>query len=124
MIREVRPDWSLFVGPELLLPEACALGGHGAIPGGANVLPRLFVDLYEAVGTGDAARVDRLRSRAHKLARLYDVGCMPGRIVVGIKTALAALGICRDEVASSFERFDERQRRQVDEILADLRPAT
>lgn len=38
--RAMRPDWSLFVGPELLLPEAYELGGHGAIPGGANFMPR------------------------------------------------------------------------------------
>ena len=122
IVRELRPDWSLLVGPELLLPEACALGGHGGIPGGANVLPRLFVDLYEAVLAGESDRVGLLRSRVQKLGRLYDVGRMPGRIVVGIKTALAALGICRDTVASSFEIFDARQRRQVEEILEDLGP--
>lgn len=120
LARAVRPDWSVFVGPELLLPEACALGGDGAVPGGANVLPRLFVDLYDAVVAGESGRVDELRRQARSLARLYEVGHMPGRIVVGIKTALAALGICRDAVASSFETFDARQRRQVEEILEDL----
>ena len=75
-------------GPELLPPEACGLGRHGAIPGGANVMPRLFADLYAAVMAGDTARVESLRGRARQLANLYDVGRMPGRIVVGIKTAL------------------------------------
>lgn len=87
-------------GPELLLPEACGLGGYGAIPGGANVMPRLFADLYAAVMAGDTARVESLRGRARQLANLYDVGRMPGRTVVGIKTALAAMGICHDAVAS------------------------
>lgn len=90
-------------GPELLLPEACRLGGHGAIPGGANVMPRLFADLYAAVMAGNTARVESLRGRARQLANLYDVGRMPGRIVVGIKTALAAMGICHDAVASPFK---------------------
>ena len=124
LARELRSDWSVFVGPELLLPEACGLGGDGAIPGGANILPRLFVELYEAVRAGESDRVDELRSRAKKLARLYDVGHMPGRIVVGIKTGLATLGICRDAVASSFETFDARQRRQIETILEDLGPAS
>lgn len=115
-----RPDWSLFVGPELLLPEACRLGGHGAIPGGANVMPRLFADLYAAVRAGDTARVKSLLGQARQLAKLYDVGHMPGRIVVGIKTALAAMGICQDAVASSFERFGAEQHQQVSDILASL----
>lgn len=115
-----RPEWSLFVGPELLLPEACGLGGHGAIPGGANVMPRLFVDLYEAVRAGDTALVESLRERARQLAKIYEVGHMPGRIVVGIKTALTTMGICRDAVASSFERFGADERRQVAEIIDAL----
>ena len=118
--RAARPDWSLFVGPELLLPEACGLGGHGAIPGGANVMPRLFADLYAAVMAGDTARVESLRGRARQLANLYDVGRMPGRIVVGIKTALTAMGICHDAVASPFERFGADQRRRVAGILDAL----
>lgn len=120
VVRAARPDWSLFVGPELLLPEACGLGGHGAIPGGANVMPRLFADLYAAVRAGDVARVESLRSQARQLAKLYDVGHMPGRIVVGIKTALAAMGICHDAVASSFERFGAERQRQVADVLAAL----
>lgn len=115
-----RPDWSLFVGPELLLPQACGLGGHGAIPGGANIMPRLFADLYDAVRADDPARVESLLKRARQLAKLYEVGHMPGRIVVGIKTALASMGICQDAVASSFEWFGTEQQRQVSEILDSL----
>jgi dihydrodipicolinate synthase/N-acetylneuraminate lyase len=120
IVREERPDWSLFVGPELLLPEACGLGGHGGIPGGANVMPRLFVDLLAAVRAGDESRVAALRDRAKLLGKLYEVGMMPGRIVVGIKAALAAMGICRDGVASSFEQFDAGQRQKVAAILEAL----
>ncbi|MFM9058407.1 MAG: dihydrodipicolinate synthase family protein [Planctomycetaceae bacterium] len=122
LARHERPEWTVLIGPELLLPEAHALGGHGAIPGGANVLPRLFVDLHEAVRAGDTRRVDALRARARQLARLYDVGHMPGRIVVGLKTALSALGICCDGVASSFETFGGEQRQQVEAILDALEP--
>lgn len=48
VVREVRPDWSLLIGPEQMLPQAHALGGHGGVCGGANVRPRLFVDLQAA----------------------------------------------------------------------------
>ena len=120
IVRELRPDWSLFVGPELLLPEAHALGGHGGIPGGANLCPRLFVDLHEALLAGDRDRVAAVLAQARLLAQLYEVGRMPGRIVVGIKAALAARGICGPAVASSFEQFDDGQHRRVRDILAVL----
>ena len=43
-----RCDWSLLVGPEELLANAILLGGDGGVCGGANLCPRLYVDLYEA----------------------------------------------------------------------------
>ena len=120
IVRDLRPEWSLFVGPELLLPEAHMLGGHGGIPGGANLCPRLFVDLHEALVAGDHGRVAAAVAQARLLAQLYDVGRMPGRIVVGLKAALAARGICGPAVASSFEQFDDGQHRRVRDILAAL----
>src|SRR5690606_12722929 len=42
-LRELRPDWSIMIGPEALLPEAMRLGGDGGVAGGANIFPRLFV---------------------------------------------------------------------------------
>lgn len=120
IVRTVRPDWSLFVGPELLLPEACMVGGHGGVPGGANVWPRLFVDLYDSLVAGNGGRVATLVTQARLLSQIYDVGTMPGRVVVGIKAALAARGICRMAVASSFEQFDEGQHRRIRDIVAAL----
>lgn len=120
IVRTVRPDWSLFVGPELLLPEAYAVGGHGGVPGGANVWPRLFVDLYESLVAGNGGRVAALVIQAKLLSQIYEVGTMPGRIVVGIKAALAARGICRAAVASPFEQLDEGQHRRIRDIVASL----
>jgi 4-hydroxy-tetrahydrodipicolinate synthase len=43
---EDRPDFTLLMGPEQLLAESVLLGAHGGVCGGANLLPRLYVDLY------------------------------------------------------------------------------
>ncbi len=50
---EKRPDWPVLVGPEELLAEAVLAGGHGGVNGGANLHPRLYVDLYDAAARGD-----------------------------------------------------------------------
>ena len=64
-----RPDFSLLVGPEELLGESVLSGAHGGVCGGANLFPRLYVDLYEA------AR-DRQLDRMARAARAGDA---PGR---------------------------------------------
>src|SRR5947208_471639 len=57
----VRPDWSVLVGPEHLLAETVSRGGDGGVNGGANLHPRLFVELFEAAVRGDTARVAELQ---------------------------------------------------------------
>ena len=120
LARELRPDWTVLVGPEIRVPEAHALGGHGVVPGGGNVCPRLFADLHAAVERGDAAKVKSLHDRVGTLGELYAIGTLPGRVVVGIKTALEELGICSALTATPLERLAGDQRRQVREILARL----
>lgn len=120
VVREARPDWSLLIGPEQLLPQAHARGGHGGVCGGANIAPRLFVDLQAALERGDAAAASACQERVLALGRLYEVAREPGRVLVGVKGALAALGICRDTPAAWFERLDDAGRGRIASILDDL----
>lgn len=116
-----RPDWSLLVGPEELMPEAVLFGAHGGINGGANVYPRLYVDLYEAAARGDLAAVRDLHRRVMGISSgLYTVGRHRSAIIKGIKCALALLGICDDYMAEPFHRFREPERSQVRDRLVAL----
>jgi 4-hydroxy-tetrahydrodipicolinate synthase len=121
IVREVRPDWSLLIGPEQMLPQAHALGGHGGVCGGANVRPRLFVDLQAALERGDEARAAGLQQKVLSHGRLYTVGTEPGRVIVGIKAALAVLGICGDASAAWFEQLDAAQKARIAEIVAEIK---
>ncbi len=44
-----RPDWSLFIGPECKLLDALQLGGHGGVSGGANLFPKIYVELLQGI---------------------------------------------------------------------------
>ena len=120
IVREVRPDWSLLIGPEQMLPQAHALGGHGGVCGGANVAPRIFVDLQAALDRDDEVAAAGLQQKVLALGRLYDVSKEPGRVIVGVKAALAALGICGDASAAWFERLDDAGHARVAEIVRGL----
>ena len=63
-----RPDFSLLVGPEELMAEAVLLGAHGGVCGGANLAPRLYVDLYRAAAAGDLDRVAELHARVMRIS--------------------------------------------------------
>jgi 4-hydroxy-tetrahydrodipicolinate synthase len=120
-----RPDWSLFIGPEELLAESLLLGGHGGVCGGANLQPRLYVDLYEAGVAGQLDRVRTLHARVMRTSStLYHVGRHGSAFLKAIKCALHETGICDDFVAEPFHRFREEERARVREALAALEIAT
>ena len=118
-----RPDWTLLVGPEELLAEAVLLGGHGGVSGGANVNPRLYVELYEAAEAGEVERVNALHRRVIEAScRLYQVGIYqsPSVFLNALKTSLSFLDICSDVVAEPFEGFGQDERAKIREHLKVL----
>jgi 4-hydroxy-tetrahydrodipicolinate synthase len=115
-----RPDWSLLVGPEHLTGEAVLFGGHGGVNGGANLKPRLFVDLYDAATQRDVERVAVLQEKVLRLGRIYQVGKYESAVVKGLKCALACAGICEDVMAEPAERFEPSERERIRHLVEDL----
>ena len=116
-----RPDWTLLVGPEEMLADAVFAGGHGGVNGGANVHPRLYVELFQAARAGDAARVRELHAQVMRISdNLYRIGRHSSAIIKGIKCALSLLGVCDDFMAEPFRRFREPERERVRQLLAEL----
>ncbi len=119
-VAQARPDWRVFVGPELLLVETLRLGGHGGVNGGAQIDPALLVGLYDATRRGDHATVERLQARLVKLGEIYRVGRHASTVIKGVKCALNLLGVCSGELAEPLHAFNEPERRIVAERLTDL----
>ena len=117
-----RPDWTLLVGPEELLAESVRAGGHGGVNGGANLFPKLYVQLYQAARAGDGPRSQQLHAQVMQIGQsLYHIGRHPSGIIKGIKCALACLRICDDFMAEPFHRFRDPERSQVERCLPELK---
>ncbi|TLD70091.1 dihydrodipicolinate synthase family protein [Phragmitibacter flavus] len=113
--------WSLLMGPEELVGEAVLMGAQGGVCGGANLFPRLFVNLYEAAERGDVAEVKRLQQVVMNLAStLYRTGSYGSSFVKSLKCAMSLLGLCEDAMAGPFEKFDGEHRQRVAKVLDEL----
>ena len=115
-----RPDWSVLVGPEHLLAETVRRGGDGGVNGGANVYPRLFVDLFQAAKEGNASRQDELQTKLLQFGKIYSVGRHASSVIKGMKCSCSLLGICDDLMAEPFTRFNPPERERVRAILNSL----
>jgi 4-hydroxy-tetrahydrodipicolinate synthase len=110
----------VLVGPEHLLVETLRRGGDGGVNGGANVHPRLLVELYYAIKNGDAARAKELQAKLLQLGKIYSVGRHASAVIKGMKCACALLGLCGDFMAEPFARFNSPERDQVRAILESV----
>ena len=116
-----RPDWTLLIGPEEMLADAVFAGGHGGVNGGANLHPRLYVDLFLAARAGNASRTRELHAQVMRISEnLYRIGRHSSAIIKGIKCALSLLDVCDDFMAEPFHRFRDPEREKVRQLLADL----
>ncbi len=112
-----RPDWTVLMGPEELLVEGLAAGGHGGVNGGALLWPRLLVDLCAAARDGRAEAVARLQPQLRLLGRIYQVSAHPAGVFKALKCALSLLGVCADHMAAPLQPLAAAEREQIRAVL-------
>ncbi len=118
-----RPDWSVLIGPEELLAESVLLGGDGGVSGGANLFPRLYVELYEAARAGDRDRAATLHTQVMRLASaVYSLATHGAAVTAGLKSALACLGICQAGMAQPFTALADAECQILRQRLAEITP--
>ncbi|MBN2183004.1 MAG: dihydrodipicolinate synthase family protein [Sedimentisphaerales bacterium] len=116
-----RPDFSLLMGREELLAEAILLGGHGSVCGGANLVPELYVELYNAARLKDLPQVEVLHRKVMELSNaIYKVGRYESSLLKGLKCALSCIGICSDFLAEPFHRFRRAEHEVIEKYVSEL----
>jgi 4-hydroxy-tetrahydrodipicolinate synthase len=116
-----RPDWTLLMGPEHLLARSLELGGDGGVSGGANIFPQLFVQIYEAATAKQQDVLRHLVDKVDRLGQIYQFGPLTASSVIkGLKSGLAALGICGNCVAPPLESHTADEQQQVADVLRSL----
>jgi dihydrodipicolinate synthase/N-acetylneuraminate lyase len=114
-------DFTILMGPEELLAEAVMLGGHGGVCGGANLVPNLYVQLYEAAHARDLDATASLHRQVMQIsATIYSVGRYESSYLKGLKCALSCVGICSDFMAEPFHRFRRAERKVIQRHIDGL----
>jgi len=90
--------FSIFTGSETLVDLALLAGAHGVVPGVGNVVPKDYVDLYNAARQGDWAEAGRIQEKLFafffKLIKNGPAqGSFSASALGGFKSALKALGV-------------------------------
>lgn len=110
-LMEKKPGYTMLMGPEELLMQSVLSGSHGGVPGGANMFPKLYVDMYEAAVSRDVELMESLQKRILQISStIYSVGTYGAGYLKGLKCALSLMGICSDVLAEPIKSFGDRER--------------
>ena len=115
IIDESGPDFAVYSGDDILTLPIMAAGGRGVIAVGANLMPRAFAELTDALLAGD---LERARMHNHRLlplmlAMTLEVNPIP------VKTALAMMGRCAGEFRLPLTPMGASARAQLDDVLRE-----
>jgi 4-hydroxy-tetrahydrodipicolinate synthase len=112
-VKAARADFRVLQGHEHLAAASLRLGGDGLVPGLANVVPALFVELRLAASRGDAAAATRIQAAIIDLCAIHEVG----HWLPALKTACAMVGIGAGVPALPLVASTEAQRRDIAAVL-------
>jgi len=116
-----RKDFTFMVGPEQFMSEFVLTGGHGGVNGGANMFPKLYVELYNASASRDFDKILPLQQKVMQIcSTIYGVGHYGSSYIKGLKCALSIMGICNDFMAEPFRKFKEPEREKIRQFLDEL----
>jgi 4-hydroxy-tetrahydrodipicolinate synthase len=111
--------FSVMIGRDHLILEALKLGCAGAVASCANVVPRLFADLFRAFEEGRMEEAARLQGLADPLRHSFALHTFPAVIKEAMDMIGYPAGHCRRPVGP----MPAAARRKLAEVLETLREA-
>ena len=112
-VKATRADFRVLQGHEHLAAASLRLGGDGLVPGLANVVPALFVELRLAASRGDAASCTRIQTAILDLCAIHEIG----HWLPALKAACAMVGIGGGFPALPLVASTDAERREIAAVL-------
>ena len=109
------PDFAVWAGDDVFTLPLMAAGGIGVISVTSNVAPAKMVALTDAIRAGDLARARRVNGELMPLFRDLFLEINP----IPVKTALAIMGRCSDEIRLPLTKITEKNRAILERTLRE-----
>lgn len=121
---ELVPEWkktgvAVFMGRDECILDGLRMGCVGAVTACANLVPKAFVDLYDAYLAGNLEQATRLQALVEQLRQAFSLGTFPVVIKEAMNMAGLRAGRCRRPVGP----MTEPARKELAGVLDKLREA-
>lgn len=120
-VTRARHGFTVYIGPEELVGDAVLFGAHGGVSGGAQVFPRLYVELCKAAAVGNLPRTRALNDIVQRVSReIYGASGYAASVIRGIKSALRARNLCDDVMSEPFGHGTDADRSRISDAVAAI----
>jgi len=116
VIRTTGPDFHVFCGRDTVIFNVLTSGGSGAVSASANVAPKLVVDLYNHVKSGNYKAARQAQFDLTPLRIAFNLGSFP----VVIKEALGILGFDTGGARAPIQPLTPENHRRLVEVLKNM----
>jgi len=110
-----RTDFVHLIGWAMQSTYALQNGSAGLVPGTANLVPKLYKDLYESVIAGDIAKAMVIQDRTNRISEIYQKDRNLSQSIPALKTMMSACGLCHPYVLSPMLSLDAREQESIKE---------
>ena len=104
-----RTDFVHLMGWAVQSTYALQNGSNGLVPSTANLIPTLYLDLYESVLAGDNAKALVIQDKTNKISEIYQKGRNLSQSIPTLKTMMSAYGLCKPYVLPPMFNLNARE---------------
>ena len=114
-----REDFSYLMGCASLSKTALAIGADGIVPSVGNIVPDLFVKLYNAVLNGDLDQAEQYQKRADSISDIFQKNRNLSQALPILKAVMHVLGFCEPKVLPPLRDLTADQIQALKETVND-----
>lgn len=116
-----RADFVHLTGWAAMSVYALKNGSDGIVPSTGNFAPLQYVNLYQAVRSGNWQEAERLQEETDKQSALYQKGRSLSESLAALKVIMSVKGICGTQMMPPLYKMDQEEEDQYrKEIEAEL----
>jgi dihydrodipicolinate synthase/N-acetylneuraminate lyase len=116
-----REDFTYLNGCTLLSTTALALGADGIVPGIGNIVPELYIKLYNAALNGDLEKTNKFQSRSNEIADILQKNKTLSESLSILKAIMHLLGFCSPKVLPPLRELTAEQIQVLRETVNNTR---
>lgn len=104
-----REDFSYLSGWAAVSAEALLKGCNGLVPSTANLVPKMYKDLYDAGIAGDKETARRLQRETDEISLIYQKGFILPEALAALKVVLNEAGFCETHVLPPLKSLSQER---------------